>query len=95
MGQTREERRAELMAMMEGEVDALLAWEATRGQVTMTEIEDQVLSARRRISERLAEVLIEHQVAKTDLTVPHNGQTGKALHYKGKKTKSAKPELGR
>ena len=40
------------MAVMEGEVDALLAWEAANAQVTMTDIENQVLSTHRRISKR-------------------------------------------
>lgn len=90
MGKTKSEIRAELVSAFETEVDRLLAWEDESEQVTITDIEEQVLVARRRISERLTEMLAQQRAQKADLSVPTAAGSGQHLHYKGKKTRPAK-----
>jgi hypothetical protein len=93
MGKTKAELREALLRTVEAEIDQLLNWEDDTGEVTMTEIEDQVLAARQRISTQLTQVLAQRRAERADLTIPTNAD-GKRLHYKGKKTKSARPALG-
>ncbi len=81
------------MAAMEAEVDQLLAWEDETERVSMTDIEDQVIGVRQRLSAHLTEVLAQQRAQKADLEVPSTSD-GRRLHYKGKKTKSAKRARG-
>jgi hypothetical protein len=92
MGKTRSEIRAELMSAIEAEVDRLLAWEDETEAVTITDIEDQVLAVRRRVSERLTAVLTQRRAEQADLngSALQSDASGKRLHYKGKKTRPAK-----
>jgi len=82
------------MAAMEQEIDRLLDWESQATKVTMTDIEDQVLAMRRRLSEETASELAQAQVERMETVVPSNAATGKRLHRKGKKTGSAKRVSG-
>jgi hypothetical protein len=93
MGKTKAEIRAAVMAAMEAEVDQLLAWEDETERVSMTDIEDQVIGVRQRLSAHLTEVLAQQRAQKADLEVPSTSD-GRRLHYKGKKTKSAKRARG-
>ena len=64
MRRSRERIKAELIAEAEVVIDALLdqaeEWEAP----TLSEIEDKVLELRKRLSERMAEVVVGEQEAK-------------------------------
>ena len=93
MGKTKAEIRAALMEAMEAEVDRLLRWEDKTERVRMTDIEDQVLAVRQRLSAHLTEVLAQQRAQKADVQAPSTSE-GRRLHYKGKKTKSAKPGQG-
>jgi hypothetical protein len=96
MGKTREELRTAMLATVEAEIDQLLAWdeETKEVEVTITDIEDQVLAARARISARLTEVLVQRRAQMADLAAPTDAESGRRLHYKGKKTKSARRAVG-
>ena len=78
---------------MEAEVDRLLAWEDETEQVSMTDIEDQVLAVRQRLSAHLTEVLAQQRAQKADVQVP-NTSDGWRLHYKGKKQNLPNPHGG-
>jgi TATA-binding protein-associated factor Taf7 len=97
MGKSREELRTAMLATVEAEIDQLLAWDDETKEVTITDIEDQVLAARARISARLTEVLVQRRAQAADvadLAVPTDAESGRRLHYKGKKTKSARRAVG-
>ena len=94
MTKTKAEIKTKLMAAMEQEIDRLLEWESTAAKVTMTDIEDQVLAMRRRISEETANELAQARVERSEAVVPVNPITGKRLHRKGKKSESAKRVSG-
>lgn len=94
MDKSQGELRVALLVDMEAEIDQLLNWEDETRDVTITDIEDQVLAARERISTRLTEALVQQRAAKADVTVPTDAESGQRLHYKGKKTKSARRVAG-
>ena len=79
---------------MEAEIDQLLAWEDETARVTITDIEDQVLAARARLSKRMMESLTQRRATRIDLSQPEPASVRGKLHYKGKKTKSVKHGAG-
>lgn len=88
MGKTKAERKAELLAEMEQEIDRLLEWESQAAKVTLTDIEEQVLATRRRLSERLASELAQARAGRLETaraTRAAEGSEGSRLHRKGKK----------
>ena len=86
MGKTKAEMKAELMAEVEREIDSLLEWESQAAKVTLTDIEDKVLAARRRLSERIASELAQARAERMGTGLEPNSSAGKPLHRKGKKT---------
>jgi len=78
--------KAQLMAGIEAEVDALVEWDRVTADMKLTDIEDVLLAARQRISEKMAARLIERQEEKRAAAIPENRTSGKRLHPKGKKT---------
>ena len=56
---TCEELKAQMMKAVEAEIDELVAWEAASEKMTLSEIEEKLLAARQRISQRLASQVIE------------------------------------
>jgi ribosomal protein S27AE len=61
MKRTREQIKAELMKKAEEEIDRLLSWEAKTAKPTLTQFEDQVMTARRVLSEAMLESLMTGQ----------------------------------
>ena len=95
MRKINEELRAELAAIINEELGGLLEWEARTETVTLTDIEDQVLAARQRIGERLTNELVQQRADRIDAELPvPRSAADRPLHYKGKKTKSAKRGRG-
>ncbi len=88
------QRRTQLLAQFEKEVDTLLQWETQAEKPDLTEIEEVVLAARQRVGQILANDLIAAQAQRleSEAVLPTDPQTGKKLHPKGKKNGSAKPE---
>ncbi len=75
--------KAELLALAEEAVEATLQWDTEHPERTFTEIETFVLGIRRRLGQRLAQVLCEEQAAagaQPGLPCP---DCGRVLHYKG------------
>lgn len=88
------QRRAQLLAQFEKEIDSVLQWETQAEKPDLTEIEEVILATRQRVGQILANDLIEAQARRleTEAVLPTDPQTGKKLHPKGKKNGSAKPE---
>ena len=84
MPRTRDELRAELKTEAERLIDELLAWSDQIDAPTLTDIEDQVLKARKAFGEKLADALVEKQPTVEPLTVKCP-QCGRAMHQKKKR----------
>lgn len=85
-GMTQANLKNELMAEIEAEVDQLVEWDRVTTDMKLTDIEEVLLAARQRISEKMAKRLIERQEEKRAAAIPENRTSGKRLHPKGKKT---------
>ena len=94
MAKTKAELKAELMVVMEQEVERLLDWESQTTTVTLTDIEEKVLAMRRRVSERLASELAQRRVERLETAIPTQVASGARLHRKGKKTGPARRGSG-
>jgi hypothetical protein len=94
MPQDPQQRRAELIAKIEQEIEILLAWEAQTAKPNMTQIEEVVLAARQRIGQTLAHNLVQAQAdqLEQEAVLPTDPITNKKLHPKGKKNGNAKPD---
>ena len=85
MKDKREEMKAALMAEAEEAIDELLNWHETTEAPTLTQIEDIVLKLRKRMSERMAESVIEDQEAVRPVPGPSCPSCGREMHNKGMK----------
>jgi len=85
MKSTRAQLKAELMAQAEEVIDELLDWHEGTEAPTFTEIEDVVLKLRKRMGERMAEVVVEDREAVRPVPGPACAGCGKEMHYKGMK----------
>ena len=92
MAKTRAERKAELMAEIEREIDSLLAWEDQTTRVTITDIEDKVLASRQRITEQLSTELTQLRAERLEGQETAKAVSKERLRRKGKKTGRAKRE---
>ena len=86
---TQGDLKTQLMAGIEAEVDALVEWNRVKTDMKLTDIEDVLLPMRQRISEKMAQLIVEQQEEKRAAAIPENRTSGKRLHPKGKKTKSS------
>ena len=91
---TNEELKAEMMAKLGVEVDAILKAREGGNRLTLTQIEDVVLEARQRIGIQLTEGMVVAQEGESDLPAPLNPDSGKRLKNKGKKNSRSRPGSG-
>ncbi len=83
MKRSSEELKAELMAEAEAAIDELLEWHEDTAAPTLTQIEKVVLKLRKRLGERMAEVVVEDQEAVHPVPGPACKTYGREMHYKG------------
>ncbi len=94
MKRTREQLKAELMKKAEEQIDRLLNWEAKTDRPTLTQFENEVLGARRALSEGMLEALTTGQEARAPaegVACPHCGQP---MADKGAQTKVIETRVG-
>ena len=77
--------KSRIMADMEVEVDEIVDWEVAKAAMTLEDIEDILLIVRQRMSEKIAQHLMEERERKRAWAIPESRVTGKRLHPKGKK----------
>ena len=75
--------KRELLAAAEEAIEATLAWDAGHPAHSFAEIEALVLQVRRRMGQRMARILCEHQAAEYPVPGPCCPQCGREMHYKG------------
>ncbi len=86
--------KAELMADAEMMVDELLEWDEKNAEPTLTQIEDVILELRKRMSEKMAEALMEKQEQKQPVPGPGCQKCGKEMRYKGQKGNQVESRVG-
>lgn len=93
---TREELRAELMQEAAGMVDALLDWHESEAHTapTLTEIEEEILQLRQRLSAKMAQVVIQDQGTTKPVPGPCCPTCGGEMHYKGEKENTVETRVG-
>ena len=87
------EEKARVMAKMEAAVDRALAKGEQGGNLTLSEIEELVLSVGAELSEALTEELVEGRSEEL-VPGPLCSGCGKEMHYKGKKRRYIRTRTG-
>jgi DNA-directed RNA polymerase subunit RPC12/RpoP len=85
MTESKEEKRARLLAKAAQEIDEYLEWEEKNPQPDLTEIEDIALKLRKEFGQEIAQVAIESQASRIPAPGPKCAKCGKEMRYKGKK----------
>jgi hypothetical protein len=89
MKRSRAELRAGLLAQAEEVIDQLLDWHEATAAPTLAEIKDVVVKLRRRVSERMADAVVEDQESVQPVPGPACSGCGKEMRYKGMKEVTA------
>ena len=85
MKETREQKRARLLAAAEAAIDELLAWEETNTAPNLRQIEEEVLKLREGFGQELALTVLEGQEAVQPAAGMKCAQCGQEMRYKGRK----------
>jgi ribosomal protein S27AE len=94
MRRTREQLQVELLTVAKQAIDELLAWEEGAVAPNLTQIEEKVLELRQRLSEEMAEMVIEAQSAREPYEAPACARCGEAMQAKGSKGKRVVSRVG-
>lgn len=85
MKETREQKRARLLAAAEAAIDELLAWEETNTAPNLQQIEEEVLKLREGFGQEMALTVLEGQEAVQPAAGMKCPQCGAEMRYKGRK----------
>ncbi len=94
MQRTRAELKSELMRLSEQLVDDLLDWNEQAPRPTLTQIEDEVLQLRKRLSEQMALIVIHAQDATRPVPGPGCPTCQHEMHYKAMKGNTVESRAG-
>lgn len=90
----REEMRAEFLAEAAARFDELFDWNDETVTPTLSQIEGEILVLRKRLSERLATMLIEAQETVRPVPGPACPECGREMHYKDMKGNTVESQVG-
>ncbi len=94
MKRSREQIKAELMKKAEVEIDRLLNWEEKADKPTLTDFEEEVLAARRALSEAMLEALMTGQENGQPAERVICPQCGQPMENKGSQPKQVETRAG-
>lgn len=94
MKQTREQIKAELLKQYEEEVERLLNWEEKTQQPTLSQIEERVLTARKKMSEAMLKQMLAGQESGAAVEGEKCPKCGKPMEEKGKEPKLVETRAG-
>lgn len=95
MKESKEERRARLLARAAQAIDEYLEWEEKHSEPDLTAIEDIALKLRKEFGQEIAQVAIENQASRTPAPGPKCAKCGKEMRYKGKKRTGVESRTGK
>lgn len=81
------EIKGKLMREAEAVIDELMAWEEEVDGPDLGQIEEEVLKLRQRLSEKMAEAVIEQQESVRQVPGPSCQNCGEEMRYKGNHSK--------
>lgn len=94
MRRNREQLEAELKEEMSTLIEEYLNWHEETERPTLTDIEEEVLNLRERMTARLVEVVAEDQEAKQPAETPHCPECGEVMRNKGRKATRVESRVG-
>jgi hypothetical protein len=86
--------KADLTKLADEVIDELLDWTEDTSTPTLTQMEDIVLKLRLRLSERMAQVVLEGQEAVRPVPGPTGPTGGHEMHYKDQKPNTVESRVG-
>lgn len=94
MKRTREQIKAELQRQYAEEIERILTWNEEAKKPTLSQIEEQVLKARKRVSEEMLEQILRGQESQSPVEVEKCPKCGKPMEDKGKEPKLVETRAG-
>jgi SNF2 family DNA or RNA helicase len=94
MKRTREEKRAALETKAKELIDELMKWSEETEEPDMTQIEDEILKLRQRLSESMLETVMDRQETQRPVPGPVCPKCRKEMQYKGDKLKRVTSRVG-
>jgi DNA repair exonuclease SbcCD ATPase subunit len=94
MKSTREEKRTALETKAKALIDELIKWSDETERPDLTQIEDEILKLRQRLSESMLEAVIERQESRRPVPGPQCPKCGKEMQYKGDKARQVTSRVG-
>lgn len=94
MKRSREQIKAELMAKFEREVERILDWQAQAEGPTLREFEEQVLRARKELTQEMVEAFLRGEEAGAPAEKQACPQCGAWMENKGKQPKLIETRVG-
>ena len=93
--ESKEEKRARLLAKAEQAIDEYLEWEEQHPEPDLMQIEEIALRLRKEFGQEIAQLAIENQATGTPAPGPKCAKCGKEMRYKGKKKSQVESRAGR
>lgn len=94
MKRTREQIKAVLLKEYEEELDRLLNWEEKAKRPTLSQIEEQVLASRKKMSEEMLKEMLRGQESQSPVEGVKCPKCGKLMEDKGKEPKLVETRAG-
>lgn len=94
MKPTRAQLKAELLKKAEVEIDRLLDWGEQADRPNLTQIENEVLAARKAMGEEMAQALLKGQEQRQPLNAPECPKCGRRMEDKGKQVHVVETRVG-
>ena len=91
---TRERMRTELLAEAEAVIDEAIDWHEDTEAPSLLEVEDILLKLRKRLSQRMAEIILGDQETVRPVEAPVCPTCGRKMRYKGLKDTTVESRLG-
>jgi hypothetical protein len=95
MKRTREQMKAALVKQFEEEIDRILNWDEATQRPTLSQIEEQVLASRKKLSEAMLQQILNGQESQSSVEGEHCPRCGKPMEDKGKEPKLVETRAGR